>query len=334
LDTRLHKLIYFGFKLREESFESSMPQSLKEIENETVAFNTMEDIWHEIHEPRIGGNPFIFQQTDLLLVMRYWGMPGPSYQFVRNCNILGYLKEEISEIPRFNRLIYRSHPWFDHQIDREKLQNLVNGSVEVIMWNEMFETHQSFPEADEPESLIYRTVDSPGLFFGFDSSLNILVSKKWPSTKIVWPDQNKFSKYFDLTRSTNLVSEQIEMMKQYNSRQRKDGVIELNVGGHEISSVISSMALQPESRIQILEFASERDALTQERDALTQERDALTQERDALTQERDALTQERDALTQERDALTQERDALTQSTIWRPSKPFRLFVSKIKHLFK
>lgn len=269
-----------------------MPQSLKEIENETVVFNTMEDIWHEIHEPRIGGIPFIFQQTDLLLVMRYWGMPGPSYQFVKNYNIREYLKEEISEIPNFNRLIYRSLPWLDHQIDNEKLQNLVNGNVEVIMWNDIFETYQSFLEADEPESLIYRSVDSPGVFFGFDSSLNILVSEKWPSTKIVWPDHNKFSKYFDLTRSTNLVSEQIEMMKQFNSSQRKGDVIELKVGGHEISSITSSRALQPESKIQILEFASERDA------------------------------------------LPQERDALPQSTIWWLSKPIRLFVSKIKHLFK
>lgn len=267
LDARLKKLVYFGFKLREESFESSIPQSLEGIEYEVVAFKTMEDIWHKIHELKIDKIPNLFRQTDLLLVMRYWGMPGPSYQFAENRSVLDYLREEFLDIPTFDRVIYRAHPWFDHKISKEQLQDLVGHDVEVVMWNDLFEFYKPFPEVHEPERVIYTCTDSPGLFFGFDSSLNILVSEKWPSTRIVWPNPDKFSKYFDLPRSTNIVNEQIEMMKQYGFHRRKKDVAELSVRGFEISAAITSGSGQ-KMHSRVLELTRERDALTQERDAI------------------------------------------------------------------
>jgi hypothetical protein len=309
LDARLHKLIYFGFKLREESFESCVPQSLKEVESETVTFNTIENIWHEIHESTTGSVPFFFRETDLLLVMRYWGMPGPYYQFSEDLNILDYLKEEFSELPTFNRLIFRPHPLFDHKITKHDLQILLGDQIEVVMWEEVFQVDSSLSEISEPESIIYNNKQSPGLFFGFDSSLNILVAEKWSNTRIIWPDRYKYSKYFLLHRSSEVVHEQIRMMQEFLHYSSESEVVELDVAGYGISNIISSMSLN-------LGMNSHIDA---------------TSERDALTQERDALTQERDALTQERDALTQERDALINSTIWRATKFFRVIVSLIKH---
>ncbi len=322
LDPRLQKLIYFGFQLKEDSFEGSIPQSIAEMNRETVSFTSIEKIWNKLQNPEPEIKPFMFKSTDFLLVMRYWGLPGPSYQLLENLNVIDYLKEEFSEVPNFDRLIFRSHPWFDHKITRQDLQKLVGAEVEVIIWEDVFQVDDALPESNEPESVIYRNAQSPGLFFGFDSSLNILVAEKWPSTRIVWPDPNKYSRYFLLRRSSDVVREQIKMMQEFSLESSKSEVVELRVDGHGISNIISSTAL--------LSSINSKTVATQERDALTQERDALTQEGDALTQERDALTQERDALTQERDALTQERDALTHSTTWRATR----FVREISSLVR
>jgi len=222
----------------------------------------MEDIWHKIHELKIDKIPNLFRQTDLLLIMRYWGMPGPSYQFAENGSVLDYLREEFLDIPTFDRVIYRAHPWFDHQISKEQLQDLFSDDVKVVMWDDLFEFYKPFPEVHEPESVIYTCTDSPGLFFGFDSSLNILVSEKWPSTRIVWPNPDKFSKYFDLPRSTNIVNEQIEMMKQYGLHRKKRDITGLSVKGFGISEVITSVSLQNKySNSRVLELTRERDAI-------------------------------------------------------------------------
>ena len=330
IDTRLKKLIYFGFKLTEKSFESSMPQTLIGAQRETVSFTSMEIIWNKIQKSRFDRPPFEFKSTDLLLAMRYWDVSGPTYQFANNRTLLGYLKEEFLQVSQYSRLIYRAHPWFPHQIKVGELENLVGKDVEVILWEEAFGTDPVLPEAYEPESVIYSSTKSPGLFFGFDSSLNILVAEKWPTTRIIWPDSNRYSNYFNLSRSSRLVDEQINMMKEYELKSKECDPVSLSVDGYRMSEIISATALQMAVNSKNFDFTSERDALTQERDALTQERDALTQERDALTQERDALTQERDALTQERDALTQERDALKNSTIWRLTEPLR----KIRNILK
>jgi hypothetical protein len=305
LDYRLQKLIYFGFQLKEDSFESNIPQSMAEINRETVSFSNIERIWKKLQNPKPEIKPFIFKSSDFLLVMRYWGLPGPGYQLLEDLNVLDYLKEEFSELPNFDRLIFRAHPWFDHKITRQDLQNLIGDEVEVIIWEDVFQVDGALSESNEPESVIYRSTDCPGLFFGFDSSLNILVAEKWPTTQIIWPDPNKYSRYFLLQRSSDVVQEQIKMMQEYRLQSSESEVVELKVDGHGISNIISSTAL-----------LSSINSHTVAR-----------RERDALTQERDALTQERDALTQERDALTQERDAIVNSTIWRATRFIRALVS-------
>jgi len=310
LDPRLQKLIYFGFRLEEDSFESSIPRSLSAINRETVSFTSIEKIWNKIQNSGPEIDRFTFRSSDFLLVMRYWGMPGPGYQFSENLNILDYLKEEFLEIPNFNRLIFRLHPWFDHKITKQDLQKLVGDEVEVIIWEDIFQVHCALPEVNEPESVIYRNTQSPGLFFGFDSSLNILVAEKWPTTQIIWPDPKKYSKYFLMQRSSDIVHEQIQMMQKYELQSRGSEGIELKVGGHGISNMLSSVALL--------------EGMNSHRVA--------TGKADALTQERDGLSQERDALTQERDALTQERDAIRTSRIWRSTKLYRLVSSKLRQI--
>jgi hypothetical protein len=51
---------------------------------------------------------------------------------------------------------------------------------------------------------------------------------------------------------------------------------------------------------------------------------------DELIQQRDELIQQRDELIQQRDELIQQRDTFVNSTIWRTTKPFRLFVNLCK----
>jgi hypothetical protein len=181
------------------------------------------------------------------------------------------------------------------------LQKLVGDEVEVIIWEDIFLVDGDLPEVNEPESVIYRNAQSPGLFFGFDSSLNVLVAEKWPTTQIIWPDPSKYSKYFLMQRSSVIVHEQIQMMQKYELQSSESEGIELKVGGHGISSMLSSVALL----------------------------EGMNSHR-VVTGKADVLTQELDALTQERDALTQERDALVASTIWRTTKSIRRLISWLK----
>jgi len=306
VDLRLSKLIYFGVMLHEEAFENGLPRQLEKLRREVVPFDCIQSIWHSLQCFNSEVNSLEFESSDLLLVMRYWAMPAGHYQFRAQKKMTDYLSEELAKLPDVGRLIYRAHPLINHQIEKGDLSKFMGDQVEIVLWEEFCKPQRQFIEIGEPESVIYGSSNGPGQFFGFDSSLNVLVSKKWPDTKIIWPDSSRYNEYFETRRSTKVVDETISWMKGFESQSKKPdtGVIELSIDGSAMSDVISGMVI-----------------------------DALTQERDSLTQERDALTQERDALTQERDALTQERDALTQSTIWRLSKPIRLFVSKIKYLF-
>jgi hypothetical protein len=321
IDTRLIRLVCFGLTLREDSFVRSLPFLSAKLRTEVVTFESLKRVWSLLKEPDQSIEVPKLKSSDLLIVMRHWGAPGVVYPFREDRTILGYLEEELLHVKNFGRVFVRSHPSFGNTFELSEFKAVVGRDIEVVDWDEMFIPDLLFPELTSPEAIIQLLPDPEAMFFGFDSSLNVLVGEIWPNTETIWPALSKYSRYFSLPRSTQIVSEQIEWMKRFRiERQKVSGKnIELRVDGAAISEVISSLMLIPQMRIergfdpQLHDaLAQERDWLVQVRDALTQERDALTQERDVLTQERDVLTQERDVLTQERDVLTQERDALTQ----------------------
>jgi hypothetical protein len=323
-DPRLNRLIFFGIKLLEQSFLTGIPSALHQFEAQVVSFDSIKSTWEELFklsnvkiEPK-------FERGDLILVMRYWGARGPHYEFNPGVSVLDYLREEFKGRKNIKRIIYRGHPWLNDDFEISQLGEIIEGGVPVVAWENLVGTDKNFPELCEPEAVMWRFPDFLGSFFGFDSSLNLIVNLCWPNAEIFWPQQTLYSKYFQLQRSSNLVTEQISWMQDFNALdvKHKSARPTVSIEGYAIQGILNTISIL-ESDLLI----QERDALTQERDARTQERDALTQERDALTQERDALTQERDALTQERDALTQERDALINSTIWRATRFIRALLS-------
>jgi hypothetical protein len=304
IDPRLKKLIYFGVELRETSFENCLPASMNAVVREVVSFAQLSKVWADLQkssQPQVAN---VFTAKDLLLVMRYWNQPDWNYEFRPGLTLLQYLREELSSLDGIDRLIFRADPRVAPQIQSVHLKEVFAGQVEIVMWEDLFRQESELSELYEPESVIWSTSTGPRYFFGFDSSLNVLVGNKWRQTEILWPRRVVFSKYFDLARSSHLVSEQISWMKEVNHNSSQIENLKMRVEGFSIEQIITkiTMSYQIDS----------------------------TQERDALTQERDALTQERDALTQERDALTQERDALVTSTIWKTTKSLRGLISWLK----
>ena len=299
IDSRLHKLIYFGVKIKEKSFEDGLSVSIEKLESEVVSLSNVRKIWMGLLESNPIASDAYFNSSDFLLVMRYWGQPGVHYPFMIGKTMQGYLRDELSGLHPYKRLIYRSHPQFNHEIQKSELQRIVGDKVEVVLWEELFKPAPHFPELREPEAMIWRSSIGPGLFFGFDSSLNLLVSKNWSQTKIVWPREVNYSEYFEIPRTTNVVSEQIKWMRELTeSSEKVEKPLSFRTNGSGMNEVVSASMLW-----------------------------SMNSELGIKTQERDALTQERDALTQERDALTQERDALVNSTIWRATRFIRAFVS-------
>jgi hypothetical protein len=302
LNPKLAKVISFGLSLRETSFEVCIPNGFEQLVHEVVSLNQISITWNLLQQ--ISGitisNPFT--SNDLLIVMRYWGLPDSIYEFRQEISILDYLKEEFSRGYIPDRVIFRRDARFDQNISLEQLKKLFPHTTEFIMWEELFGSQGDFPELTEPESVIFGVGGRPGYFFGFDSSLNVLVGRYWEKTKILWPQPQVFRRFFKFPRSSQHVEEQSIWMKAFVECHPVEGIVELKTSGLPIEQHLTQTSLRLHEG-----------------------------ERDALTQERDALTQERDALTQERDALTQERDALKNSTIWRATKSLRLVISWIKH---
>jgi hypothetical protein len=296
IDRRLDKLIYFGLKLHEQSFEQSLPTSPTQINTEVVSLEQIGKTWKYLKEISQVIIPEVFKQKDLLLTMRYWAMPSSHYEIRQDRNLKDYLCEEFSKLGDFTRVVFRLDPRFNHLIGITELQKVFGSKIEIVLWEELFSADTDFPELLEPESVIWNTKNHPGLFFGFDSSLNVLVGNVWARTTIIWPNQSIYEEYFKWPRSTVFVSEQVQWMKAVKNVLLERNDFEIEIDGFAIEESITQMYLR------------------------------------SAFQERDALTQERDALTQERDALTQERDALANSMIWRRTLFIRRVVAHLRQL--
>jgi hypothetical protein len=254
IDSRLKKLIYFGLKLRESSFELSIPNSMKNLEHEVVDLDQLSKIWKTLREGRDMVIPSIFTSSDLLIVMRYWGMPGSHYEFRPNVSMLDYLGDQLEYIDEVNRVIYRADPRFDHGIAKLDLEKMFANKVEIIMWEDLFGEHPDFCELVEPESVIYAVGNGPKYFVGFDSSLNVLVRNNWIDTEILWPNHSVFERYFEFPRSTAIVDEQLNWMKAVGNNALGASVIEITVGGFPIEQAITRIVLDS--------HATESDSLT------------------------------------------------------------------------
>jgi hypothetical protein len=307
---KLSKLIYFGFRLREDFFESNILTTVQNLQVRVVSFFSLDSMWNSLCESNSLARTDVFTNRDLLLVMRYWA-DSNSYPFAKDKSILEYLKSEFPALPEVDRIVFRAHPWGNQSYSVRDLRAITPTNMEIVMWEDLFQQDTDVSECCEPEAVLTRTLSSPGFFFGFDSSLNTLVSRLHPSTSIMWPKLERYSEFFALANSANLVTEQLNWMKEFESCMKLGSPPkELFVDGSAMGARISRAYLSSMENIDLQNINL----------------------RDALTQERDALTQERDALTQERDALTQERDALINSTIWGLTEPLRKILNILKKL--
>jgi hypothetical protein len=255
-------------------------------------------------------NGKIFQELkadDFVLTMRYWGKRGSQYGFKEQKTIKDYLRDDFLPTREFGRLIFRSHWALEDELTKSDLGDIYGEKVDIVLWEELFPPNLEFPELAEPEAVLWNSLHSPKFFFGFDSSLCVLVGQEHPATKIVWPNYDIYRTFFDLSMSAKIVDESVDSMQKLLNIDLKSNTkaVSINTDGCAIEYFITKNIFW-NWKIQ------------------------LTHERDALTHERDALTHERDALTQERDALTQERDALINSKSWRVTYLFRIVSIKIR----
>jgi hypothetical protein len=296
----------------DQSFSRVLKQSGLDTKVKIVSWEAIGYIWRELFNLKGNSVSKNMSSDDFLLTMRYWGIDSSQYSFKPQVSVIDYIRDELSHLKKFQRLIFRPHPWFQNDIKKQELGVIFGPGVQIEFWDDLFNPYPDFPELIAPEAILWNVQGSPKYFFGFDSPLNILVNQEHPSTRIIWPNETIYANFFERPRSIEIVREQVNLMKSISSHNLR--MTQIN-DGFSIDGTAMEAALT--------QIVIER---------WTQERDVLTQERDVLTQERDVLTQERDVLTQERDVLTQERNALIQSTIWRASKPIRWFFSGLRKL--
>ena len=294
LDHRASELVYFGFELFEQAFDDNLMSNQHSLPRFIVPVETIRRTWCDLLDryPENVDSP-IMQKNDLLIAMRHWGNQ-PHYTF-REDNLHDYLQEELVGLQSVGRVIYKAHPWMPLDLDikiRMNLQETLNlsGDIELVFWENLFETNSEFPELSSPEAEFWKSSHELGFFYGFDSSLNNLVKLRCSSAKLIYPSENIYKKYFEFEKSVHLVSEQINWQKDLADQIEQ---------GFDLSTVKIFTGGLPYEKL-IIEIPNEY---------------------------REVLMQERDALTQERDALTQERDALTNSTIWRVTRFARVLVS-------
>ncbi len=269
LDNRLKGLIYFGFVVKEDSFFNLIHELGSQLLIRTVLFTEIKNIWIKVQSKSNLPLDNLLSSRDLLLVMRYWGVVSHQYRFKENLDIYDYLRGELSKYEHFDRIVLRKHPHFPKDIEMSELKRIVPESCALVLWEDIVSVDKHFPELTEPESILMSSANSPGLFLGFDSSLNIVVSKLHPQTQIIWPDTSKLQTFFRSHHSLEIVNDQVKLMSNAElcADNEQQPVQEFSIRGVGMQTLLTRLILN--------EFVQERDALTQERDALTQERDAL-----------------------------------------------------------
>jgi len=296
--------VYFGY-LNDFSPENQNLETRNKLTKELVELTYIKQTWGRILEKSSAESFDIFQPTDLLLVMRYWGKD--PYDLHDEVRLEDLLKEVVMSEPNISRVIYRGmnqvHNFLKSDVS-EFRDWLSARKIDFITWDEIFHGVNVDPFFVNPESLLMTgRINRLGYLFAFDSTVNLVSSIFAENTKVILPDLSHFTGIFKKSNTDVIVSGHCKLVNRVLSSPDRD-----------LGEVVS-MNYTSGWRNEVAEKYMEDFFALSIR--ITSERDALTQERDALTQERDALTQERDALTQERDALTQERDALCQSKSWR-----------------
>jgi hypothetical protein len=323
---KIKGLIYIEVEMRQESFINTM-EDYDDLEVKVIKYSGIVSIYKNLYsqlskvqmEARLG-------EGDLLLVMRYWGMP-VMYPVTDLKLFEEMLFKELCLIPNVNRVIIRSDERSNSQ-DSVDITSLVRRfkdvGKQVLYWDNLFPSITDFPFINNPESVFINTQQSPEAIFAFDGTFNLVAGYLGLRDKLVWPSDKFIDAVIATRRSKNFIFEQILIMKkilfseEIDSSVRQDSLVESL--GYEIDSIFSEFNI-----------GSLVDELNLVEGNYIESNVQFSQERDALTQERDALTQERDALTQERDALTQERDALANSTIWRLTGPLRKILNYLKN---
>jgi len=266
INKKVKKIVFFGFKVIDESFSRSMRQSGLNVQIKIVSWERIGSIWRMLFKLNTDSSIDNFNPNDFLLTMRYWGVDSHQYKFSAHSSVVDYMSKELSNVREFERLIFRPHPWFRNDIEKEELRVIFGPQVKIEFWDEIFKPNPDFPELSEPEAIFWNLKTSPKYFFGFDSSLNILVNQEHPSTNIIWPKEDLYSKFFERPRSTEIVREQVDLM-------RSIALLDLRL--NEFDSGVSIDGSAMEAALTQMVFEGWERSLTQERDALTQERDAL-----------------------------------------------------------
>ena len=212
---KVDELVYFGFWLREKSFEDYL-ESNSEPKITIIKMTEIETVWKDLIN-YFGKINIVNKslQRSSLIVMRYWGEMKPNYTFKEQLNINNYLIEEIQSQNFGERIVIRSHPWAKEGGNQIKYREIEQSVAKKIYdWNHVFDPIVEFPELNSPESLIWQNKFLFENYFGFDSSLNILVGLKNTKTKIYFPQKNIYEKYFIKPAITNKVTEQIYLQKK------------------------------------------------------------------------------------------------------------------------
>jgi hypothetical protein len=319
LDNRLEGIIFFGFVLNDEAFASLQPPLKPNLNRRIVSLKFLQLIWGQLLLESGLTISTKFQAGDLVLAERYWDYDRDHYSFGKGRTLFEYLKKEFLNISGFDRIVLRRHPWYSDptkRYDIELYKEIFGCGIEIVLWEDLFLSNPDFPELLEPESIFWNCDTSPKGFFGFDSSLCVLLGQKHRSTEIIWPRRENYEEFFERKLSVDIVSEKVQWMLELSKLEIIDGPdpSEVHINGSGLERAIS---------IKFLDSASHAITLRQKSELL---------ERDALTQERDALTQERDGLVAERDGLVAERDGLINSRIWRATRFVRVIVSFLKRI--
>jgi hypothetical protein len=81
--------------------------------------------------------------------------------------VIDYLRDELSHLKKFQRLIFRPHPWFQNDIKKQELGVIFGPGVQIEFWDDLFNPYPDFPELTEPEAILWNVQGSPKYFFGF-----------------------------------------------------------------------------------------------------------------------------------------------------------------------